>query len=112
MESYCFLRNIEDPLSDGTTPYGRRFGISFCGPVIPLGAMVEDHRTFAKNQSRLHQIGSKVLPGVFLGCALYTWEVSGKETSWLRTFGNWKSGHIRIPRQKVQCKGSANAAEK
>ena len=71
MECYCYLRNIQDLLSDGKTPYERRFGMPFHGPVIPFGAMVEYHPISAKNQSRLHQFGAKVLPGVFLGYALY-----------------------------------------
>ena len=41
MECYCYLRNIQDLLSDGKTPYERRFGIPFNGTVIPFGAMVE-----------------------------------------------------------------------
>ena len=41
------------------------------GPVIPFGAMVEYHPTSAKDISRLHQFGSKVLPGKFLGYVLY-----------------------------------------
>ena len=40
------------------------------GPVIPFGSMVENHLVSAKDQSRLHQLGKKVLPGIFLGCAL------------------------------------------
>ena len=55
MECYCYLRNIQDLLSDGTTPYKRRVG-------IPISA---------KDQSRLHQFGAKVLSGIFLGYALY-----------------------------------------
>ena len=39
---------------------------------IPFGAMVEYHPISAKDQSRLHQFGAKVLPDVFLGYALYT----------------------------------------
>ena len=35
----------------------------FHGPVIPFGAMVEDHPISAKEISRLHQFGPKVLPG-------------------------------------------------
>ena len=57
-------------MSDGKTPYERRFGMPFNGPVIPFGAMVECHPISAKDQSRLHQFGAKVLPGIFLGCAL------------------------------------------
>ena len=41
------------------------------GPVIPFGAMVEYHPFFARDQSRLHHFGANVLPGIFLGYALY-----------------------------------------
>ena len=67
MESDCYLRNIQDLLSDGKTPHERRFGIPFKGPGIPFGAMVEYNTISAKDQSGLHQFWSKVLPGVFLG---------------------------------------------
>ena len=53
------------------TPCERRFGMPFNGPVIPFGAMVEYHPISAKDQSRLHQFGSKVLPGIFLDYASY-----------------------------------------
>ena len=39
--------------------------------MIPFGAMVECHAISAKDQSRLHQFGPKVLPGIFLGYVLY-----------------------------------------
>ena len=68
---YCNLRSIQDPMSDVKTPCERRFGMPFDGPVIPFGAMVEYHPTSAKDQSRLHQFGAKILPGIFLGYALY-----------------------------------------
>ena len=71
MECYCYLRNIQDLLSDGKTPYERRFGMPFDVPVIPFGEMVEFHPISAKDQSRLHQFGAKVLPGIFLRYALY-----------------------------------------
>ena len=70
MECYCYLRNIQDLLSGGKTPYERRFGIPFNGPVIPFGALVQYHPISSKDLSRLHQFGPKVLPGVFLGHAL------------------------------------------
>ena len=41
MECYCYLRNVQDLLADGKTPYERRFGESFEGPIIPFGALVE-----------------------------------------------------------------------
>ena len=53
------------------TQYDKLFGMPFNGPVKKLGAMVECHPISAKDQSRLHQFGAKVLPGIFLGYALY-----------------------------------------
>ena len=49
MECCCHLRNVQDLLSDRKTPCERRFGIPFNGPVIPSGAMVEDHPISAKD---------------------------------------------------------------
>ena len=71
MECYTYLRNVTDLLSDGKTPYERRFGQPFKGPIIPFGSLVEYHPITAKDQSRIHQLGKKVLPGLFLGYALY-----------------------------------------
>ena len=71
MECYTYLRNVTDLLSDGKTPYERRFGQPFKGPMIPFGSLVEYHPITAKDQSRIYQFGKKVLPGLFLGYALY-----------------------------------------
>ena len=71
MECYTHLRNIQYLVSDGKTPYERRFGKPFTGPIIPFGAMVEYHPISAEDLSRLHQFRPKVLPGIFLGYALY-----------------------------------------
>ena len=71
MECYNYLRNVTDLLSDGKTPYERRCGKPFKGPIIPCGSLVEYHPTTAKDQSRIHQFGKKILPGLFLGYALY-----------------------------------------
>ena len=38
---------------------------------FPFGSLVEYHPITAKDQSRIHQFGKKVLPGLFLGYALY-----------------------------------------
>ena len=67
MECTTFLRNIQDLLSDGKTPYERRFGKPCKGPIIPFGSLVEYYPITAKDQSRFHQFGKKVLPGLFLG---------------------------------------------
>ena len=69
--AYTHLRNVTDLLSDGKTPYERRFGQPFKGPIVPFGSVVEYYTISAKDQSRIHQFGKKVLPGLFLGYALY-----------------------------------------
>ena len=92
MECYCCLRNVQDLLSDGTTPYERRFGEPFQGPVIPFGS-IECHLFCAKDQSRLHQFGKKVLSGIYAG-------------------GIWKGDILvadRNPCSDTQCKGSHHA---
>ena len=71
MECETYLRNVQDLLSDGKTPYERRFGEPFKGPIIPFGSTVEYYPFTTKDQSRIHQFGKKVLPGLFLGYALY-----------------------------------------
>ena len=43
--------------------------------VVPFGAMVEYHPISAKDLSRLHQFGKKVLPGKFLGYVLSAGEI-------------------------------------
>ena len=57
MECYTYLRNVTDLLSDGKTPYERRFGQPFKGPITPFGSLVEYHPITAKDQSRIHQFG-------------------------------------------------------
>ena len=47
MECYCYLRNIEDLLSDGKS-FERRFAMPFNRPVVPFGAMVEYHHISVK----------------------------------------------------------------
>ena len=36
------------------------------GPIIPFGSLVEYYPITVKDQSRIHQFGKKVLPGLFL----------------------------------------------
>ena len=55
----------------GRRPMKDVLGNHFKGPIIPFGSLVEYHPVTAKDQSRVHQFGKKVLPGLFLGYALY-----------------------------------------
>ena len=41
------------------------------GPIVPFGSLVEYYFIFAKDQSRIHQFGKKILLGMFFGYALY-----------------------------------------
>ena len=50
-----------DLLSDGKTPYERRFGQPFKSPIIPFGSLVEYHPFNAKDQSRIHQFGKMLV---------------------------------------------------
>ena len=69
---FAYLRNVTDLLSDKKTSYERRFGKPFEGPIIPFDSLFEYHPITAKDQSRIHQFGKKVLSGLFLGYVLYT----------------------------------------
>ena len=71
LECYTYLRKVTDLLSDGKTSFERRCGEPFLEPIIPFGSLVEYHPITAKDQSRIHQFGKTVLPGLFLGYALY-----------------------------------------
>ena len=90
MECYTCLRNVTYLLSDGKTPYDRRFGQPFKGPIIPFGALVEYHPITAKNQSRIHQFGKKVLPGYCSSDTHCTRGEFGRVTYWLQTLRSWK----------------------
>ena len=60
------------------------------GPIIPFGSLVEYHPKTAKDQTRIHQFGKKVLPGLFLGCVLYAGGGEfGRVTYWLQTLRSW-----------------------
>ena len=96
---FPICENIQDPLSDGKTPYERRFGEPFKGPIIPFGSLVEYHPITAKDQSRIHQFGKKVLPGLFLGYALYAAGI-WKGDNWLQTLRSWRRWTHRKSTQK------------
>ena len=90
MECYCYLRNVQDLLADGKTPYEWRFEEPVKGPVFPFGAVVEYHQISTRDQNRRHQYGKKVLPGIFLGYALIAVENLERRYSWLLIQKNWK----------------------
>ena len=50
MECYCCLRNVQDLLAGGKTPYERRFGEPFKGPIILFGPTVEYYPISARDR--------------------------------------------------------------
>ena len=89
----------------GKTPFERRIGVPFNGPVIPFGAMVEYHPISAKDLSRLRQFGTKVLPWIFLGYVLYGGNLERRHIG----RRHW-DGRIWNSRLETQCKGSVSAS--
>ena len=55
----------------GRPPMKDVLGNHLKGPIIPFGSLVAYYPISAKDQSRIHQFGKKVLSGLFLGYALY-----------------------------------------
>ena len=80
VECYLYLRNVQDLLSGAKSAYERRFGEPFCGPITPFGPMIKYHPISAHDQTRHHQFGKKVLPGIFVGYALYAGGICNGDT--------------------------------
>ena len=59
MKCYCYLRDFLDLLSDGKTPYERRFGMPFDGPVIPCNGRISP--CFCERPIEITSIWSKNL---------------------------------------------------
>ena len=89
MECYTYLRNVTDLLSDGKTPYARRFGQPFKGPIIPFGSLVEYHLITAKDQSRTHQFGKISLTWIVPRIRFVRDEFR-RVTYWLQTWRSWR----------------------
>ena len=71
MECHTYLRNIQDLLSDGKTPYEGRFGNHLKDRSFRLVHWLSITLSLRKKQSRIHQFGKKVLPVLLFGYALY-----------------------------------------
>ena len=90
MECYTYLRNVTDLLSDGKTPYERRFGQPFKAPIVPFGSWVEYHPIIAKDQSRIHQFGKESITWIVPRICICTRGEFGRVTYWLQTLRSWK----------------------
>ena len=70
MKCFCHLRNIQDKLADRKLPYERNFGTPFDGPGMLFGAEIHSNPISTRDTSRLHQLGTRKLPGIFIGYTL------------------------------------------
>ena len=89
MECYTYLRNVTDLLSDGKTPYERRFGQPFKGPIIPFGSLVEYYPITAKTSQESINLERKS----YLGCSSDTHckrGEFGRVTYWSQTLRSWR----------------------
>ena len=105
MECCCYLRDVQDLMADGKTPYERRFEEPFKGPLIPFGAtLVEYHPISARDQSRTHQFGKKfVLLGIFFSYELADCGLTLERRYSDCNFGRFgKVGRIRSSSSKNQ----------
>ena len=111
MECYCYFQNVQDLLADGQTPFARRFNSPLDGPIIPFGAEVKFFPISSK-RGRVHQFGTKVLPGKFIAYAL------NAERSWTGDLsdcgygGSANKSTIWNKCKKIQTKRSGHSQEK
>ena len=86
----------------GWRPMKDVLGNQLMDRLFPFGSLVNYHPITAKEQSRIHQFGKKVLPGLFLGYVLYAGDLEG----WHNGCKNWgvgNDGRIGNLLEKTQC---------
>ena len=99
MECYTYLRNVTDLLSDGKTPYERRFGQPCKGPIIPFGSLVELSPCNCEGPVKNINLERKF----YLNCSPDTHCTRGdfgRVTYWLQTLRSWKRWtHLKSTRK-------------
>ena len=109
MECCCYLRNIQDLLSDGKTPHERRFGetihwtsnsVWFDGRISPL---------FLQSLVATASVRQESLTRNILRLCIIRGENLERRHFGRRHGGIGKDGRIRNPSLETQCKGSVNA---
>ena len=90
MECYCYLRNIQDLLSDGKRPYERRFEKSFNGTSYPVWSNGRISPNFCERPIETTSIWSKRSCQVHSLDMCCPWREFGRVTYWLQTLRSWK----------------------
>ena len=78
------------------------------GPIIPFGAEVQCRPISTNDQSRLHQFGKKVLPGICLGYALVARRIWKGDIMVADIEELGKFRRVRNPRSETQRTRNAN----
>ena len=90
MECKTYLRNIQDLLSDGKTPYQRRFGEPFEGPIIPFGSFGWVSSYNCEGSVTNPSIWKESLTWIVPWIRFFTRGEFGRVTYWLQTLRSWK----------------------
>ena len=89
MECYTYLRNVTDLLSDGKTPYERRYEQPFRGPIIPFFYWF----SITQKLRRTSQESINLERKSYLNCSsdtLCTRVEFGRVTHWSQTLRRWR----------------------
>ena len=93
--------NVTDLLSDGKTPYERRCGQPFEGPIIPFGSLVEFHPSTAKDRCRQESINLERKSYQDCSSDMHcTRGEFGRVTYWSQTLRSWRRWTHRKSIQK------------
>ena len=104
MECDTYLRNVTDLLSDGKTPYERRFGQPFKGPTIPFGSLVEYLLKNCEGPVKNPSIWKESLAWIVLWIRFVRGENLEGSHNGCRHWGVGNDGRIINLLQKTQCK--------
>ena len=98
---YCYLRNVQDLLSDRKIQLERRLREPFCGPTVPFGSMIEYQPISANDKRRLHQFVFFSKKRSFQASPLALCcmpRESGKEISLWQPWRSWKFWRDLMPK--------------
>ena len=97
--AFLFLRNIQDLLSDGKTPYERCFGELFKWPIIPFGSLVEWLPSFCERPVKNPTIWKVSLTWIVPWIRIVRGKF-GRVTYWSQTVRSWTRWTHRKSTQK------------
>ena len=106
MECYTYLRNVTDPLSDGKTPYERRFGQPFKGPIFHLVHWLNITLSLRKKESltwivpRIRIVRGEIWKGDILVADIEELETMGASEIYLKRLN---AKEVIFPKENGKC---------